>query len=330
MLTNNAFANVGVFSPQQRITGALWPQASTTIEVEKEALTLDFQTEKRLLDIVDVEANYSLFNNSELPENITAGFPVPYYVTSADIILGDKASDYTVSEIDLEGLSDIDEENRNWLKETMVWRDPITTETYAEHEIEMWQKVNIVIFDISLKPMEKVDLKVRYDHPLSFDRYKYVNEIYHFDYLLEPASFWADFGSLTVKFHVPHNWEFASNMEVEKLEGSNNVYEVYYQGLPENMLNISLMSKDGFWFGHGTVIGVWVMAIIAILSISFLGGLKSDNLYVKMITILIIAIIAIKLFLTFRFTSNNLLTLIIIIFLLALSVRLYERAAKRI
>ena len=45
IFSNQIFANVGVFSPQQRITGALWPQTSTTIEVEKEVLTLDFLTD---------------------------------------------------------------------------------------------------------------------------------------------------------------------------------------------------------------------------------------------------------------------------------------------
>ena len=100
--------------------------------------------------------------------------------------------------------------------------------------------------------MEKTDLKVSYVHPPSFDRHKYINYIYHFDYLLEPASFWADFGSLTIKFNNPPNWDFASNLEVERLEGSNNDYEGHYQGLPENMLTISLISKEGFWFGHGT------------------------------------------------------------------------------
>ena len=46
IFTNPVFANVGVFSSQHRITGSLWPQTSTTIEVEQGVLTLDFITEK--------------------------------------------------------------------------------------------------------------------------------------------------------------------------------------------------------------------------------------------------------------------------------------------
>ena len=155
IFTNPVFANVGVFSSQHRITGSLWPQTSTTIEAEQGVLTLDFITEKRWLNSVKVEANYSLFNHSEHPENITVGFPVPSYVTSAEILLGDKVVDFHFSEVGLEGLSTIDAEDRNWLQESIVWQDPLIKEEYTEHEVEVWKKINILIFDFLLMPWKK-------------------------------------------------------------------------------------------------------------------------------------------------------------------------------
>ena len=143
IFTNPVFANVGVFSSQHRITGSLWPQTSTTIEVEQGVLTLDFITEKRWLNSVKVEANYSLFNHSEHPENITVGFPVPSYVTSAEILLGDKVVDFHFSEVGLEGLYRC--RRQELARKYCLARSLLKKNT--EHEVEVWKKINILIFD---------------------------------------------------------------------------------------------------------------------------------------------------------------------------------------
>ncbi|MBR1797633.1 MAG: hypothetical protein IJ757_06465 [Clostridiales bacterium] len=98
---------------------------------------------------------------------------------------------------------------------------------------------------------------------------------YNYEYLLSPASLWADFGELYIRINTPYDLKNFSLRGMREVEGG---YEGYFDGLPNSELNFSIVQEDvvgnafltiflllAAFFGGGWIIVVGIILLIVII-----------------------------------------------------------------
>jgi hypothetical protein len=96
---------------------------------------------------------------------------------------------------------------------------------------------------------------------------------YNYEYLLSPASLWADFGELDIRINTPYELRGFSLHGMEKVKGG---YEGHFDGLPNSELTFSIVQADtaanvfcffilllAAFFGGGWIVVVGIIILIA-------------------------------------------------------------------
>lgn len=151
--------------------------------------------------------------------------------------------------------------------------DPFTGERYQPRHSTVGTP-QAVFFPLVLEAGERADLEVSYVGRCGYDTQRYVNPLFHFNYLLSPARHWADFGYLEVRVRVPQGVRVASNLPLSYWQGD---YVGTFGDLPGEELTVAYISTDGMWFGRYTNrMTVWLAMLVALLTaaglLRFLGG----------------------------------------------------------
>ena len=111
-------------------------------------------------------------------------------------------------------------------------------------------------------------------YPDICDDNSYISRVtYDYEYLLSPASLWADFGELDIRINTPYKLRGFSLHGMEKVKGG---YEGHFDGLPNSELTFSIVQADtaenvfGFFilllaafFGGGWIVVVGIIILIA-------------------------------------------------------------------
>ena len=97
---------------------------------------------------------------------------------------------------------------------------------------------------------------------------------YDYEYLLSPASLWADFGELDIRINTPYELRDLSLHGMEQVEGG---YEGHFDGLPNSELTFSIVQTSAgnvflilffiiaAFFAGGWIIVVGIIALIVII-----------------------------------------------------------------
>jgi len=141
-----------------------------------------------------------------------------------------------------------------------VWVDPLTGRvTLPPEKTDL--EPQAVPLTIELQPGLN-RLEISYLSMLGLEQDKYLNPICHLSYFLQPAKYWASFGNLEITVQLPHErYFFTSSLPLENR--GKGLWQGSFTGLPQEDLHLSLLSKQGMWFGrYTTKVSLWVGLVL--------------------------------------------------------------------
>ncbi|MCF8022874.1 MAG: hypothetical protein K9L17_09300 [Clostridiales bacterium] len=143
--------------------------------------------------------------------------------------------------------------------ERTSWPDPLQEGTYNE-QFSPGPILGLVLFNIKIQANEKKDVLISYNQTPCRDD---VNNIVHYQYLLQPASKWNSFENLNIQVLLPEDMPFASNLPLKHKEGK---YSGKFTDLPAENLVLSLKVPEGT-FGSDSSSSYTTIIIIFIVFI---------------------------------------------------------------
>lgn len=232
--------------------GVVLPGKSSTLHVSREELRFVVDADLRG---AQVTARYELANRSATAERLPVIFVVQNFLGGGSsepqvIWQGEKLG---VEALSSESQTEAERSamRQAWGGESQVV-DPVTGEVYpfppsGRSPEDEW-RMQYYRFELALEAGATGTLEVSYLQHGGFDKNRYTYPIYQYQYLLLPARGWASFGPLSIEIAAPPPGEafFASNLG---LTWSDGAYRATLQGLPEQNLLFSLMSRKGILFG---------------------------------------------------------------------------------
>ncbi|OZM56169.1 hypothetical protein CIB95_13790 [Lottiidibacillus patelloidae] len=265
---------------QPEPTGVLIPKKDTPIIVQEEKLQFVLQDG---FAPAEVTVEYTFYNpTNEVVEEILA-FPFHSFGNGENIqisIDGELLSDEMI-EIEQER-----ERYEDFLKEFgangYTYIDPITGSKNKDWKnYDMIELSTIATFPVIFPPASKVIVRLQYKQSFGMDDHQYINDVYIYEYLLQPATVWKEFHNLSINILVPKDSYFASNLNFtinnhlvpSSKTFDKNKYDIYsatYATLPDENLTFSYMSKKGL---IGNIVDKSSYDFIAFLFLFFIATL---------------------------------------------------------
>lgn len=111
-----------------------------------------------------------------------------------------------------------------------------------------YQRIISLVYSVDFSPQSEQEVTVSYKTSGTMDKSKAANAIYTFDYILNPAKNWGDFGNLNIRVKTPTEAPYIIKSTVDFTRAGDNVYTATLEGLPEKDLSFTLYDKEKITF----------------------------------------------------------------------------------
>jgi hypothetical protein len=256
-MTNISYANAGPWTYDGAPVLNPVPYENNNVEVLNEEI--EFNIDKKDLDMAHVNVNYRMKNNSDKGEEINMCFPfvskgINLKNQSVKIIYNGAAID---SEIKV--LKDLRFDHEEGLKGKAIYKDNINKNLSFSHiigEVNNTEEtygdlcenvIYVILFKVRMEPKEENTLNISYVQKSGSSRVdsksSYIYNRFDYYYFLEPASYWKSFKDLNIKIIAPKGTEiFNSSLALEK---EKNIYIGNFKRLPKENFTFQVVSlKD--------------------------------------------------------------------------------------
>lgn len=242
--------------------GSLRPPGDSTVGVVRQHLLLDLREYEGR-----IRATYRLRNLSDKAIDQSIAFPVPPWVLGewkVGVTLDNRPYPVRLAlgpVVTNDGEVDLHKH----------WRDPFTGAVYFPKKINEPVGPQYLIFGVAFNPGQERELSLEYWQFPGEDYGPFVKPVRRFDFLLQPARHWAEFGELTIEVQVPPGVHMNTMLPMEP-KGPGR-YEAYYEWLPEGNLSIFVAPGKGprwWWDRAGRT---WFLTWLAAGSGLAAGGL---------------------------------------------------------
>jgi hypothetical protein len=274
------------FQPEPN--GTIIPIEDIPIEVKEEKIQFVLHEDDKPAEVV---AQYVFMNPTENPIETYLALP---YTSVSDLSIPEiKVNDASILKSSIKIYSKKNQPSKyldKFKSTTFIYIDPITGEIR-----DSWNGYDVIkhsdasVFKVSFAPLKETTIKIEYPHNFVIDKTNYINPVYLYNYLIQPAVSWKEFRNLQISMAVPRNQYFESNLTLKPYHGAltdwfvlpkevqkNPSHWVYFKGnytsLPKKNFAFSTISKDELLFGmvdkkDYDLIGLMFLGVMATLSI---------------------------------------------------------------
>ncbi|MDZ5473048.1 hypothetical protein SM124_15120 [Bacillus sp. 31A1R] len=217
---------------QPEPNGTLTPLSNHSIMVKEEKLQFILREDK---SEANVTVKYAFYNPTEHKEEIVLAFPYTpsKYKEIPKLLVNGKL--YQEKDISIYEKREEYESFLDWFDSTsFLYVDPITGQMLEDWDAyDVIEEAQIVTFQVNFPPKEEVTIQLEYTQEAGIDKESYINPVYLYQYLLQPASAWKEFHHLEVLMVVPKGQYFGANLPISLYQGSLESFEL----LPGEILN---------------------------------------------------------------------------------------------
>ena len=134
----------------------------------------------------------------------------------------------------------------------------------------------VLLYQVKFSPSEIRDISVSYITKGTMDKKDTVEPLHTYEYLLNPASSWADFKDLNIEIIPPQDSPFIIESSLELVRNEEGSYIGRFESLPEEDLTFTLYEKEEVTFIDKIaasldrafyILPIFIVPIIAIITI---------------------------------------------------------------
>ncbi|RXJ04539.1 hypothetical protein DS745_03915 [Anaerobacillus alkaliphilus] len=145
-------------------------------------------------------------------------------------------------------------------------RDIGYTTKYDLLEHGYHERILSLVYQVEFPPKTTKTVAVSYIARGTMDKTKTAKPLHTFDYILNPAKNWSDFGSLAIRILTPEQAPFIVDSTIDFGKVEKNVYEANLFALPEEDLSFTLYEHEEIGFGDriGAKIGLILLVLLIV------------------------------------------------------------------
>ncbi len=148
-------------------------------------------------------------------------------------------------------------------------RDIGYTTMYDLLEHGYHERILSFVYQVEFPPNTSKTVAVSYMARGTMDKTKTAKPLYTFDYILNPAKNWSDFGSLAIRILTPEQAPYIVDSTIEFGKVENNVYQANLFALPEEDLSFTLYEHEEISMGDrvGAKIGLVLLVLLIVTTV---------------------------------------------------------------